>query len=230
MYLQNTHHCLETVPQYDMLLRIPVELRLKIYGLVFGPCPCRNPNAHYTPKHQIALNMLLVNRQIYAEARKLAFQAHDFNFHRWSGTGVHFCRIFLQRLHRWQMRSIRKLSLKAVESCLVNASSSRQSNWEWLDLCAMLAGEEGPNGAELRELSLTIEGQRVDGSKLLDVDAEWIQLGIRSLKSLRHLEIVLAGDMIERGVAETFKAKLMGILRTAGVVMKSVVRGSVICL
>jgi hypothetical protein len=98
----------------EMLFRLPIELHSKVYELVFGTCPCRNPHAFYTSKHQIVLNILLINRQSYAETRVLGFQLHKFDFHRWRGTGIHSCRIFLQRLCQWQLCLIQRLSLRAV--------------------------------------------------------------------------------------------------------------------
>lgn len=89
-----------------MLLRLPTELRLRVYAIVLDVCSCRNQYAFHTPKHRIALNTLLVNRQIYAECRVLSVQLHRFNFNMWCGTGVHYCQIFLQRLRPWQVCSI----------------------------------------------------------------------------------------------------------------------------
>ncbi|KAE8377062.1 hypothetical protein BDV26DRAFT_264374 [Aspergillus bertholletiae] len=214
-----------------MLLRLPIELRLKVYALVLGACPCRNPHAFYAHQHRIALNILLVNRQIYTETRILGFRLHRFGFHRWCGTGVHVCRIFLQRLRRWQLCSMQKLSLRAVESCLVNGYGSDQSNSEWFDICTMLAAAVESNCVGVRELSLTIEGHLTDGGlKLLDTDAEWVQLGLGSLKCLRRLELVIASDTIQTGVAETFKSSLIDAFSGIQVAMKVVMGGKEISL
>lgn len=227
---RNRIHSTVTV-QAIMLLRLSIELRLKVCLLVFGACPCRNLHAFSTPKHQIALNVLLVNRQIYAETRVLNFQVHKFDFHKWCGTGVLCCRIFLRRLHRWQVCSIHKLSLGAVESSLINGSGRRRPNSGWFDICAILAGAVGPNCTGLRELCLTIEGQLVQGgSKLLDVEAEWVEIGLGSLKCLQRLEIIIASDPIQTGLAEIFKARLTDILSGAQVVIKTVVWETVISL
>lgn len=209
-----------------MVLCLPIELRLKVYELVFGLCPCRNPHAFYTPKHQIALNILLINRQIYAEARTLGFQLHKFDFHRWCGTGVHSCRIFLQRLCQWQLCSIQRLSVRAVESNLINGSGSCRPTSEWIDICAILGSAVGPNCTGLRELSLTVEGHLMDDClKLLDTEAEWVENGLGSLKSLQRLELIIASDTIHIREAANFKCRLGDTLRGVQIVIKAVVRG-----
>lgn len=214
-----------------MLLRLPIELRLKVYVLVFGTCPCRNPHAFYTPKHQIALNILLVNRQMYAETRVLGFQLHRIDFHKWCVTGVHSCRLFLQRLRRWQLCLIQRLSLRAVESSLINGSGSCRSTSEWGDICSMLAAAIGPDCTGLQELSLTIEGQLIEGGlKLLDTKAEWVEIGLRSFKCLQRLELIIASDTIHIGVAENLKCRLTETLKGVQIVIKAVVGGSEISL
>lgn len=214
-----------------MFLRLPIELRLKVYVLVFGTCPCRNPHAFYTPKHRIVLNILLVNRQMYAETRVLGFQLHRFDFHKWCVTGVHSCRIFLQRLRRWQLCSIQRLSLRAVESSLVNGPGSCQSTSEWVDICSILAAAIGPNCTGLQEMSLTVEGQLIEGgSKLLNTKAEWVKIGLGSFKCLQRLELIIANDTIHIGTAESFKSRLTETLRGVQIVIKAVVSGSEISL
>jgi hypothetical protein len=215
----------------EMLFRLPIELRLKVYELVFGTCPCRNPHAFYTPKHQIASNILLINRQIYAETRVLGFQLHKFDFHRWCGTGVHSCKIFLQRLCQWQLCSIQRLSLRAVESSLINGSGSCLPASEWIDICAILGAAVGPNCTGLRELSLTMEGQLIEGGlRLLDTEAEWVKIGLGSFKCLQRLELIIASDTIHIGAATNFKCGLADTLRGVRIVMKAVVCGREISL
>ena len=219
------------ISEPKMLFHLPIELRLKIYELVFGTCPCRNPHAFYTTKHQIALNILLINRQIYAETRVLGFQLHKFDFHRWCGTGVHACRIFLQRLCQWQLYSIQRLSLRAVESNFINGSSSCRPTSEWIDICAILGGAVGPNRTGLQELCLTIEGQLIEcGLKLLDTEAEWVKIGLGRLKSLQRLDLIIASNTIHIGAAANFKYTLADTLREVQIVIKVVVWGSKISL
>lgn len=214
-----------------MLCYLPIELRLKVYLLAFGTCPCQNPHAFHTLKHRIPLNILLVNRQTYAESRVLAFQLHKFDFHRWCGTGVHFCGIFLRRLCQWQLCSIQKLSLRAVESSLINGSGSCRLTSEWVDMCTILGAVIGPNFTGIRQLSLTIEGQLIEsGLKLLDTEAEWVGIGLRSLKCLQRFELIIASDTVHIGLAANFKCRLTDTLRGVQIVIRAVVRGSEISL
>ena len=102
-----------------MLLLLLIELRLKIYSLVFGAYSCRYSNTFNNHKHQIAISFLLINRQIYAEARALTFQLHTFDFRKWGGIGPHYCPKFLRNLRERQRRSIRRLKLGVVQTNLI---------------------------------------------------------------------------------------------------------------
>ncbi|KAE8340216.1 hypothetical protein BDV24DRAFT_164666 [Aspergillus arachidicola] len=206
-----------------MLLLLPTELRLRVYANVFDVCSCRNQYAFDTPTHRIALNILLVNRQIYAECRALSVQLHIFNFNKWCGTGVHYCQMFLQRLRPWQVCSIRVLKLQAVENSLNNGSGIARLNLEWFDICAMLSGVVG---IEPWELHLTIEGQLVDGGlKLLDIEADWVKLGLGRLNPFQRVEITIASDRIRPEVAENFKTGLTNVFSPVQIVLKKIVQG-----
>lgn len=119
----------------------------------------------------------------------------------------------------------------AVESSLVNGPGSCQSTSEWVDICSILAAGIGPNCTGLQELSLTIEGQLIEGgSKLLDTKAEWVEIGLGSFKCLQRLELIIASDTINIGAAENFKSRLTETLRGVQIVIKAVVSGSEIHL
>jgi hypothetical protein len=99
-----------------LIFEVPTEILLKIYTLVVGTCSSTHHpfNIHRLGKTPIALDLLLVNRKIYAEARLLPFQLTMFNFNKWNGTGVQYCNSFLRRIREWQSREIRHISLGVV--------------------------------------------------------------------------------------------------------------------
>lgn len=209
-----------------MLLKLPPELRSKIYAMVVTTCPCNDSHTTTLLRHQTALEMLLTNHQIYNEAREIAFQTHIFQFHAWSGAGIRFCNIFLRRLRSWQLHSLSKLSLWVVESCLVGMSSSSATNVQWTSLCSILGNRASLDGAGLRELSLTIEGQLFNhGSTLLNDRADWVARGIKHLQSLHRFDILFAGDMVEAGLAKQFRAALSKILPRAIITVLRIVQG-----
>jgi len=98
------------------ILEVPPEILLKIYTLVIGTCgSTQQPfDIYHLRKSPIALDLLLVNRKIYAEARLLPFQLTMFNFNQWNGTGIQYCNSFLRRICEWQAREIRHISLGVV--------------------------------------------------------------------------------------------------------------------
>lgn len=209
-----------------MLLKLPPELRSKIYAIVVATCPCNNPRATTLSRHQTALEILLTNHQIYNEAREIVFQTHTFQFHAWSGTGIHFCNMFLKHLHSWQLRSLNKISLWVVESCLIDMSSSNPTNVQWTSLCSILGNKASLNGAGLRQLNLTIEGCLwMHGSALLDAGADWVTRGIQNLQSLHRLEILFAGGMVEARLATQFRTALSKILPTTIITILGIVQG-----
>lgn len=186
---------------------------------------------HKVRKHQTALDVLLVNRQIYTETRAITFQLHTFDFCQWCGTGIHYCRIFLRGLREWQASSIQWLILGAVETNLIHGYKSQRPNSGWLDVCEILSGVGRQINAELRELRLTISGRLTeDGAKLLDVDAEWVKIGLVNLKSLRSLEINIASDSIGHGVAECFNDRLKQTLHGVNIIIRTVRRGIAVTL
>jgi hypothetical protein len=95
----------------------------------------------------------------------------------------------------------------------------------------MLGAAVEPNCTGLRELSLTIEGQLIEGGlKLLDTEAEWVEIGLGSFKCLQRFELIIASDTIHIRAAANFKCRLTDTLRATEIAVKAVVWGSEISL
>lgn len=95
----------------------------------------------------------------------------------------------------------------------------------------MLGAVVEPNCTGLRELSLNIQGQLTEGGlKLLDTEAEWVKMGLRSFKFLHHFELIIASDTIHMGAAANFECRLLGSLGSTDIMIKALVWGSEIIL
>lgn len=214
-----------------MLLKLPAELRIYIYVTVIVSCPCHTSSASHTHRHETAENMLLVNRQIYNEARAIIFGSHSYQFRGWQGNGVHLGNVLLQRLQAWQRRAVRILSIWAVESCFVNFSSGNHpTNNAWINICSMLRTEAALCEGGLQELSLVIGGALMRGSELVSPNADWIKRGLRYLPSLRRLYMIFTDCVVEQRFAARLKSTLSGVLPKTTVTIGGTVRGRAICL
>ncbi len=125
------------------LLSLPLEIRLQIYTLALHstPLPSSTPlepvPSHQHPLPLLAthhrLALLLVNRQIYNEARLLPFTTNTFLFRKSFGSSVYAAKKFLGQLERWQREAVRRLEVSVV------------GRWEEElgVVCGLLGGGEG---------------------------------------------------------------------------------------
>jgi hypothetical protein len=146
------------------------------------------------------LELLLVNHQIYYEARVLPFRNNIFNFDKPSSSGIKNCRTFLQRLHDWQIRELQHIMLAVIETDLtVDPSES-----SWIYLCTTLSGQEHED-AGLRHLRVTINGYlHRGGADMLDYNASWVVNGLLNMKALQSLEIVIAFSHVSARLVDRF--------------------------
>lgn len=204
------------------IFEVPTEILLKIYTLVIGTCGSTQQyfDIHRLGKNPIALDLLLVNRKIYAEARLLPFQLTMFNFNQWNGTGVQYCNSFLRRIREWQSREIRHISLGVV-----GVNVDRWKDNGFVDICKILDGT-AVGGTGLRSMKLSISGcLAYGGERVFDVDAPWVVEGLGRLQALQSLEIVVAGDGAEQPVLHTFKGALQHVLRGSRVAITTMQSG-----
>ena len=204
------------------IFEVPTEILLKIYTLVIGTCGSTQQyfDIHRLGKNPIALDLLLVNRKIYAEARLLPFQLTMFNFNQWNGTGVQYCNSFLRRIREWQSREIRHISLGVV-----GVNVDRWKDNGFVDICKILDGT-AVGGTGLRSMKLSISGcLAYGGERVFDVDAPWVAEGLGRLQALQSLEIVVAGDGAEQPVLHTFKGALQHVLRGSRVAITTMQSG-----
>lgn len=115
------------------LLALPLELRLQIYTYTLAlhkpPSP-KIPTSNHTalfPDH-ISTSLLLVNRQIYHEARLLPL-SNTFVFTKCFGSSVYSARKFLTRLEDWQRVALRSVVISIVGREIVE-DWRREEGWE----------------------------------------------------------------------------------------------------
>jgi hypothetical protein len=190
--------------QSPAIFRLPAELRLEIYTLVVGSCASIQHPYTMHGRNQIALQILLVNRQIYYEARLLPFRTNVFDFDKRSVSGTHLCRTFLQRLCNWQIRELQHITLAIMERDL----TLDLCNSIWIYLCTTLGGQEHEH-VGLRRLRLTINGHLARGGEdVLDHNACWVFSGLLKLKTLQSLEIVVTSHNVSLGLVDSFRESL----------------------
>lgn len=204
--------------QSPAIFRLPAELRLDIYTRVVGSCASLQHPYTVHKRNQIALEILLVNRQIYYEARLLPFRTNVFDFDNQSFSGTLHCRTFLQRLCNWQIRELRYITLAIMEMDL----RADLRNSIWIDLCTTLGGQEHVG---LRRLRLTINGYLArGGAHVLDHNASWVVSGLLKLKALQSLEMVFASYKVSLSLVDSFRENLHRALPRVSLAIRMVDR------
>jgi len=197
------------VPNQPVIFKTPTEILLRIYTLVIGTCDSiqQTFNIHRLGKSPLALDLLLVNRKIHAEARLLPFQLTMFNFEQWNGTGVTYCNSFLGRIRDWQAREIRSISLGVV-----GVNVDRWKDQGLVNICRKFDGSVG-GATGLRNLRLSIGGcLAYGGERVFDVNASWVTEGLARLQALQSLKIIITGDGAEESLLRAFQAALQHLL------------------
>jgi hypothetical protein len=202
-------------------LQLPLEIRLEIYNLVLGSrSPIQRPY-DFDGKGRISLGLLQVSRQIYWETRLIPFQINIFDFEKWTGTGIYYCQLFIQKLSLWQIREVRHITLSVVE---LNMTRD-QTEGGWIMLCRALGGQE-QRDCRLKSLRLSVGGSLLShGRHLLDVKASWVTEGLVHLKGLQLLEMVIASDGVEKGLVKTFSEDLEQVLQKTKVIVQTADKG-----
>jgi len=197
------------IQNQSFILELPPEILLRIYILVLGTCgSTQQPYDIYRlGKSPIALDLLLVNRKIYAEARLLPFQLTVFNFNQWNGTGIQYCNSFLRRICDWQAREIRHISLGVV-----GVNVDRWKDNGFVDICRIVNGTAGGTTG-LRSLRLSISGcLAYGGEKVFDIGAPWVTEGLGRLRALQSLDIIIVGDGAKQSVLRVFEEAVQHVL------------------
>ncbi|EXJ57805.1 uncharacterized protein A1O5_12363 [Cladophialophora psammophila CBS 110553] len=178
-------------------------------------------------RHELALELLFVNRQIYRVARLVPFQHNAFDFAKWNGTGLLYCDLFLRSLRPWQRRNVRTIILDVLAISITSPSHMQQ----WLDLCNELGClEHGTSweaeSAGLKTLRLTISGRIMSGGRhTFDIDSRWVDDGLLKPTSLRLLEMTIDTERVDEGSLPKFVADVQRKLCKAEIVLKKMHRG-----
>lgn len=206
----------EVLPSF---LLLPLEVRLAIYmHCLVNPLP--NAYNNHNLGHQLTLNLLLVNHQVYDEARLIPFQRNVFNFDKWNGTGLFYCQSFLRRLQFWQRVNVRTIKLNVLAVTLTCETGVER----WLDLCGEL-GCLGRKDGGLQTLQLTISGCIVKYKETFDCRAPWVACGLLKLQSLQALEVTVAAEDANLDLLTIFISNVQSRLHEVKIALNTIARG-----
>ncbi len=186
------------------LLSLPLEIRLDIFSYTVSiDCSDKriaaldlSRSSHtQTSRNALGLNLLLVCRHVYHEARLLPFQTSRFAFQRWYGSSTAECLKFLKQLEPMQTTALRHLSLHITE---VDMGSLNHVD----EICTCLLAESEKTAARpgLRVLDLHISRagiwpDQAHFEDLFNLDRKWSIQGILRLDSLRRLNITIGASV-----------------------------------
>jgi len=216
-------HCLckpdageEVLPSF---LRLPLEVRLVIYTHCLAR-PLQHAYNIHNLGRQLMLDLLLVNHQIYHEARLIPFQENVFDFDKWNGTGLYYCQSFLRHLQFWQRLHVRKIKLNVLAVSLICETGVGG----WLDLCRQL-GCSGRKDEGLKALQLTISGCITKWEETFDQNAPWVVDGLLKLHSLQILEVTVVTEGEKFDLLTEFISNIQSRLDQVRIALKTIAKG-----
>ena len=186
------------------LLALPLEIRLEIFSQAVSiDCSDKRIEAldlsrssrTNSSRNALGLELLIVCRQIYQEARLLPFQTSRFAFQRWYGSSTSECLKFLKRLEPMQTASLRHLSLHITE-----ADMGSVNRVDEICSCLLAESEEtiGRSGLRVLDLHINRAGtwpNQAHFEDLFNLDRKWSIQGILRLDSLTRLNITIAASV-----------------------------------
>lgn len=215
-FKSNTDEVEEVLPSF---LLLPPEVRLVIYMHCLV-VPLQHAYSNHNLGQQLELNLLLVNRQIYDEARLIPLQHNVFDFDRWNGTGLFYCQSFLRSLQFWQRVHVRNIKLNVLAVTLTCETGVGR----WLDLCGEF-GRSGRKDEGLQSLQLTISGCIIKCKETFDLSALWVARGLLKLNSLQSLEVTVVTEDVNLDLLTKFISSVQNRLPEVKVSLKTIARG-----
>jgi hypothetical protein len=220
----DTPHHLKTKPDVveeapASFLRIPLEVRLVIYMHCLVT-PLQHAYNIHKLGHQLTLDLLLVNHQIYDEARLVPFQHNVFDFAKWNGTGLFYCQSFLRCLQVWQRVNVRNIKLDVLAVAL----ACERGVERWLDLCGKLGRSERKDEG-LKTLQLIISGCIMKCKETFDISAPWVACGLLKLHALQSLEVTVVDEGVNLDLLTTFISNVQRRLCEVKIALKTIARG-----
>jgi hypothetical protein len=206
----------EALPSF---LLLPLEVRLVIYThCLVTPSP-HTYNMHNLGR-QLALDLLLVNQQIYDEARLIPFQQNVFDFDKWNGTGLLYCQSFVRRLQFWQRANVRNIKLNVPAVTLTCETGVER----WLGLCGGLSCS-GRKDEGLKSLQLTISGCITKWKATFYLSAPWVACGLLKLHSLQSLEVTVVSEGVDLDLLTTFISNVQRRMEGVKIAFNTVAKG-----
>ncbi|KAH7140223.1 hypothetical protein B0J13DRAFT_62519 [Dactylonectria estremocensis] len=144
---------------------------------------------HDRPLSRIPTSLLVVNRQVYLEARSLPFLKNEFAFVNWFSSGLSLANSLVPILAPWQQALLR---FARLESFTTDFQENEHNKWN--NFCGLLS-------PGLRGLRIRIQGENTppvslgprSKTKFAMPESSWRCLGlaVAEMKALRWLEIEL---------------------------------------
>lgn len=206
----------EVLPSFFLL---PLEVRLVIYShCLVTPLP-RAYNIHNLG-HQLTLDLLLVNQQVYSEARLIPFRQNVFDFDKWNGTGLFYCQSFVHRLQSWQRVNVRNIKLNVLAVTLTSETGVER----WLALCREFSCS-GRKDEGLKILQLTISGCFTKWKESFHLSAPWVACGLLKLRSLQSLDLTVVSESVDLALLTSFISNVQSRLQGVKIAFTTVARG-----
>jgi hypothetical protein len=219
-FQQSKSDAVEDVLPSFLLLLLPLEVRFVIYTQCLTT-PLRHDYDIHTLGRRPTLDLLLVNRQIYDEARLIPFRQNVFDFDKWNGTGLFHCQSFLRHLQFWQRVNVRIIRLNVPAVTLISETGVGR----WLDLCGEL-GCSGSKDEGLKTLHLTISGCITKWKETFDLGAPWVASGLLKLHSVQILELTVVNEgVVDLDLLTGFVSDVQSRLHGAKIVLKTMAKG-----
>jgi hypothetical protein len=200
--------------------RLPLEIRLVIYTHCLATPLPYSYDIHNLGHHQLTPNLLLVNHQIYDEARLIPFQQNVFDSDKWNGTGLFYCQSFLRHLQFWRRVNVRNIRLNVLGITLICETGVGR----WLDLCEEPGGS-GRKGEGLETLQLTISGCITNWKRTFEPNAPWVAHGLPKLHSLQTLEVTVGTEGVNFDLLTEFIGDVQSSLHEVKITLKQLAKG-----
>lgn len=199
--------------------------------------PSQKHHQHQRIQGKIPTALLTSCRQIYNETAPLPWTTNTFSFTNCFPSGLYAAKSFTGRLSGWQRDLIRQVEIEVLGSDLLDTHAPTKGGdashgendgggpGEWRDLCHLWAGVQSLKLAVKGALSSspaprtptpTTSANHNQSSSVLDPSSPWLSRDLRSLSSLRYLQLGIEDEDVSSDVKRAFCAELEGVLNGEG--------------
>ncbi|KAH7166439.1 hypothetical protein EDB81DRAFT_918874 [Dactylonectria macrodidyma] len=178
------------------------------------------------PLSRIPTSLLVVNRQVYLEAKSIPFRENEFAFVNWFSSGLSLANAFVPILAPWQQALVRFARLEAFAT---DFQENGHENWD--NICRLLS--PGLWGLRIRiqgENTPPVSLDPVSKRKFAMPESSWRCIGraVAEMQALRWLEIELNIASWSNAQKMAWCKKLEGLVNVAKIETKRAIR--VVCV